>query len=385
MHLLIISHKEAWLSNISNYNFETTGGFPFQINAISTLFKTSTLICCLRNHNKPNNLTPLKGKNLSIVPLQEPPFYGRLRQISILFWLPFQLGKIHRSMKKADAVHALIPGDLGLIGIILSLLLRKRLIIRHCGTWGNQTTFADKFIHWLLIKIANGKNIIMATGDNNELPEKSNPNIKWIFSTSLTKEKWENLRLAKNWIPKNRLDIITVCRLTKGKNVESLIRTMKILKKKLPVKLDVVGDGDQMDYLVSLSSELDVEDIVTFYGNCNQKKVMELLSKNNIFVFPTRTKEGFPKALLEAMACGLPVIASRVSTIPFLVENKCGFIIDDCDPISISKAIIQMISDPDNLRLMGYNARKISGSYTIERWNHVISSRIDRTWTNELK
>ena len=106
MHLLIISHKEAWLSNNSNYNVETTGGFPFQINAISTLFETSTLICCLRNHSKPDNLTPLKGKNLSIVPLQEPPFSGRLRQISILFWLPFQLGKIHRSMKQADAACA---------------------------------------------------------------------------------------------------------------------------------------------------------------------------------------------------------------------------------------------------------------------------------------
>ena len=65
MHLLIISHKEAWLSNNSNYNVETTGGFPFQINAISTLFETSTLICCLRNHSKPDNLTlHLKGKSI---------------------------------------------------------------------------------------------------------------------------------------------------------------------------------------------------------------------------------------------------------------------------------------------------------------------------------
>ena len=196
-------------------------------------------------------------------------------------------------------MHALIPGDLGLIGIILSLLFRKRLIIRHCGTWGNQTTFADKFIYWLLLKIGNGKNIIMATGDSNELPEKSNPNIKWIFSTSLTKEKWENLRLAKNWIPKNRLDIITVCRLTKGKNVESLIRTMKILKKKLPVKLDVVGDGDQMDYLVSLSSELDVEDIVTFYGNCNQKKLWNYYLKIIFLFFRQELKKVFLKHFLK--------------------------------------------------------------------------------------
>ena len=76
------------------------------------------------------------------------------------------------------------------------------------------------------------------------------------------------------------------------------------------------------------------------------KKNYGIIIKSNIFVFPTRTKEGFPKALLEAMACGLPIIASRVSTIPFLVENKCGLIIDDCDPISISKVIIQMISIP---------------------------------------
>ena len=65
MHLLIISHKEAWLSNNSNYNVETTGGFPFQINAISTLFETSTLICCLRNH-RTDNLTPGKSIHCTI-------------------------------------------------------------------------------------------------------------------------------------------------------------------------------------------------------------------------------------------------------------------------------------------------------------------------------
>ena len=54
---------------------------------------------------------------------------------------------------------------------------------------------------------------------------------------------------------------------------------MKILKNEIPVKLDIVGDGDQMDYLVSLSSDLDVEDIVTFYGNCNQKKLWNYYQK----------------------------------------------------------------------------------------------------------
>ena len=91
-----------------------------------------------------------------------------------------------------------------------------------------------------------------------------------------------------------------------------------------------------------LSSDWEQKILLLFMVIVIKKKLWNYY-QSNIFVFPTRTKEGFPKALLEAMACGLPVIASE-STIPFLVENKCGLIIDDCDPISISKVIIQMIS-----------------------------------------
>ena len=62
--------------------------------------------------------------------------------------------------------------------------MKKKIFVRHCGTWANKSTFVDRFIYWLLIKIASNKIIVMATGGSKEIPDQKNPNIKWIFSTS---------------------------------------------------------------------------------------------------------------------------------------------------------------------------------------------------------
>ena len=125
MKLLIISHKEIWKSHNANSNYETSGGFPLQIKAMSNLFSKTYLLCGLRNKHRLNNLTPLTGTNLNIFPIEEPPFSGHLRKISILFWLPINFKKIWSLVKYSDAVHILIPGDIGLIGLILALIVKK--------------------------------------------------------------------------------------------------------------------------------------------------------------------------------------------------------------------------------------------------------------------
>ena len=99
-----------------------------------------------------------------------------------------------------------------------------------------------------------------------------------------------------------------------------------------------------------------------------------------MFVFPTNTKEGFPKALLEAMACGLPSIASRVSVIPFLIEDECGWVLNETNEGAISDAVIQMINTPSRMESMGKSARKKSELYTLENWEKLIYDRLRKVW-----
>ena len=381
LKLLIISHKEIWKSHNSKNIYETSGGFPLQIRAISNLFSKTYLLCGLRNKYRLNYLTPLFGNNLNIFPIEEPPFSGYLRKISILFWLPINIKKIWSLIKYSNAVHILIPGDIGLIGLILSLIAKKPIFVRHCGTWGKNYTYTDKFIYWILPKIANGKNIIMATGGGIDGPEKNNPNIKWIYSTSISKMEWDSTPAKNIWEIGQELKLISVGRLSREKNTESTILALVKLKEKIPrFHLDIIGDGEEMKRLKNITSNFSLDNKVTFHGNKSHEQILDALSKSHLFLFPTNVKEGFPKVLIEAMACGLPAIATRISVIPYLIENDCGIILGDTSPDSIFEAIIKMINNPEKMALMSEKARLISKDYTLENWQDLIGSTLRKQW-----
>src|SRR5690625_2500259 len=102
--------------------------------------------------------------------------------------------------------------------------------------------------------------------------------------------------------------IITVGRLTKQKGHWHLIRAFKIVKNEIPnAKLVILGDGPLKSYLISLSKQLELEDDVYFLGF--QKNPFKYLVNSDVYAFPS-LYEGFPNALCEAMACGLPVIST---------------------------------------------------------------------------
>jgi glycosyltransferase involved in cell wall biosynthesis len=109
-------------------------------------------------------------------------------------------------------------------------------------------------------------------------------------------------------------------------------------------KFIFVGDGAERSALESSAEASGVQDSIVFLGQ--RTDIPELLACCDIFVLPSRA-EGLPNSLLEAMAAGLPVVATAVGGVPEVIEDGVsGLLIPPRDPVSLADAILRILEDP---------------------------------------
>ena len=385
MNLVVFSHKPCWLDERSPSGYATDGGFPFQMAGLAGLFDRTTLVVAERSGSRPEGLTPLEGHALHVSALPEPAGVDWRRKLALLHWLPRNLPKMWSQVRQADAVHAPIPGDLGTLGLLLALLHRRPLFVRHCGTWASRRTLTDRFLAWLLPRIAGPRNVVMATGSADAPPAGTGGDVAWIFSTTLSSAELRSLAPAPVWRPGTPLRLVTVGRLTDGKNAASIVAALpRILRSHPETTLDIAGDGPCRAALAEQARALGLEANVVLHGNLSHARVMQLLGRSHLFVFPTRVPEGFPKAVLEALACGVPVLAPRVSAIPHMLSAGGGWLLEDTDATAVAAAVSTSVTDPEELHRRGLAARRTAASYTLEAWGELIRQRLEQAWGQPL-
>ena len=125
-------------------------------------------------------------------------------------------------------------------------------------------------------------------------------------------------------------EYLFVGKLTKRKNPEVIIRALNILKDTFPnAKLDVVGIGNQHKYLENLVNELNLHNNVTFHGKVDDDKLLKLYNSTSTYVTASLW-EGFGLPLLEAMACGKPVIASDIAAHREILDYaRIGYLVNN--------------------------------------------------------
>ena len=148
-----------------------------------------------------------------------------------------------------------------------------------------------------------------------------------------------------------------VARLDPIKNHKTLFFAFKEIVKNYPqVKLIIVGDGSLREELKEKSYQLGIKNKVIFMGE--RDNVSEILKTFDIFVLPS-LNEGMSNTILEAMATGIPVIASNVGGNPELViDGRTGFLFSPNDVESLVQKIKTYILHPELKQKHGYNARK---------------------------
>lgn len=372
MKLAVFSYKLCWPSASSPSGYATDGGFPFQMQALSELFDTTTLVVpCSSTTTRVGGMS-LSGRNLSVRPLTNPTGSGLSRKATFLFWLVRNSPLLIREIRRADIVHAPIPGDIGTIGMLLALLWRKPMFVRYCGNWFVQHTTAEYFWRWFMQRFAGGQNVMLATGGAAESPSAQNPNVHWIFSTSLLEHELTACSRRRDPPSSESVRLIIVCRQEKGKGIETVIESLPLVLQSFPgATLDVVGDGTELPRFKELAVTHNVESKVSFHGKVDHATVLRLLQQADLFCYPTAS-EGFPKAVLEALACGLPVVTTRVSVLPKLIDTGSGLLLKDVTPEGLAQAVVDCLSDAERYRNMSARALETASQYSLERWRDTI-------------
>ncbi len=151
--------------------------------------------------------------------------------------------------------------------------------------------------------------------------------------------------------------VVTVARLNTEKNIRNLVRAAALAASQADdLRVEIAGGGPCLAELKRQAADLGVAGRVTFLGEV--RDVPLLLARAGAFVLPSLS-EGIPLTILEAMARGLPVVATRVGGIPeVVVDGETGFLVPSDDSAALAGAILRLWRDPDAARRMGLDGRR---------------------------
>ncbi len=169
------------------------------------------------------------------------------------------------------------------------------------------------------------------------------------------------------------------------KGLDYLLKALVIVKEEIPdVKLMVGGKGKLLGYYKNMVKSMNLEKNVDFVGFIPEEKLVEYYNKCDIFVLPSisQKQEGFGIVLLEAMACGKPVVATEmVGVAEDVRKNNVGIIVPPKDIETLASAVVKALDDKELARKMGEDGRRlVEEKYTWKR----VAEMIEKVYNDTL-
>jgi N-acetyl-alpha-D-glucosaminyl L-malate synthase BshA len=148
------------------------------------------------------------------------------------------------------------------------------------------------------------------------------------------------------------------------KRVEDVVRVFNEVRKEVPSKLLMIGEGPERAKAEKLVKELNISDEVFFLGNSTE--VAKILCYSDVFLLPSRT-ESFGLAALEAMAAGTAVISTNTGGLPEVnIHGVTGYLSNVGDIADMAKNAISIVKDETTLEMFKQNARKHTRQFSLE-------------------
>lgn len=281
------------------------------------------------------------------------------------YWNPVQIAALNRSIRKLqpDIIHSHGSFANVFAGFAASLLRGVPLLIHHHTEWTGdhpwRQVFAEKW----------------AAGRADRILSVSRAVARSVIEEGIGSER--KVEVLYNGVDLQRFPfrkrsvgggIVSVGSLVPHKGQEVLIRAMTDIRSRVPDStLTIVGDGSERARLERLSDELDMKGAVRFTGRVAD--VGEYLSDADLFALPSLEREGLGISILEAMASGLPVVATECGGIVEIVENeRNGLLVPPGDSAALSNALLRLMQERELSVRMAENARdRVEKEFTLEK------------------
>ena len=297
----------------------------------------------------------------------------RRSRLDVIRWSPL-LELLRR--ERIDILHAHKFGS-NAWAAVLGRLARVPVIVAHEHTWAYSGQPLRRFIDRELIGRSADAFLAVSPEDRRRMIEfeRIDPTkVRYIPNGIPALAAGDGTALRHSLGASSKTPVIgTVCALRPQKAIDVLLTAIATLAAERPdVRVVIVGDGPERPHLERVSEELGLAGTVQFLGSRPQEELPDILAAIDIAVSSSRY-EGMPLAIIEWMAAGKAIVATRVGGVPALIEDDVdGLLVDPGDPNQLSEAIGRLLRDADLRSALGMRAaRRQRSTFDL---HHMVSS-----------
>jgi glycosyltransferase involved in cell wall biosynthesis len=335
--------------------------------------------------------TPKPNTKIDIISLKTDDIKGSLlrRIFRALLAQPRVCFKLLKKSKKIDIAIFFLGTRTYLLPLLIAMLLKKKVVLTVTGSVSNavKMQYGEKLfglgrVFFVAVRMLERLNfhiadLIAVESESiidfqglNKFRKKVTINGAMYVDTNL-------LTIKKKLKDKRNL-VGYIGRLASGKGIPDFIKAMSlILKERGEVEFLIGGDGPLFDEIKKDLNDNGLRDKVKLTGWITHDKLPDYLNELKVLVLPSYS-EGLPNIMLEALACGTPVLATPVGGVPDVIKDgETGFILENNSPEVIAENVMLVLEHPDLERIMengrGLVEREFSYDAAVERYRKILN------------
>lgn len=295
-----------------------------------------------------SRLLQKEGLSVELVqtnPPYRPAFVGRIKGLRALLRLLPYFWRIWRMAGNTDVIHLMANSgwswQLFAAPVIwIGWLRKKPVIVNYRG--GEAREYLAASARWVKPSLARAAQLVVPSGF-----------LRQVFSEfNVSATVIPNIIDLETFYPASQQPADTVFTLVITRNLEPIygldtaIRALALARQEVPtLQLKIAGSGPQGTELERLVAQLGLANAVVFLGRLERPQIVDLYHSAHAMLNPSRV-DNMPNSVLEALACGLPVISTNVGGVPYIVEHgKTALLVPRDDVQAMAQAVVTLCRD----------------------------------------